>query len=913
MPRAPIARYTERSWGIDLASCINIHLERRQRTIVRAGGEHGLSGEGGSLFPDLLLFSDRESRRILQGWELKFPETGVDDPDLLANAETKARRLGLQSFLVWNVSRADLYVREADNVFHRRHTWGPLGVAARADVPHAREQWEALALVIIDDMNDFFETGSIPPAASFESYGDRLLGDVVDECGPAVAENITRLERRNARLRAELDIWWRAARQDYPGWGKEEAIARIALCQQLGAMLFAHVVKSSFNPARRVDDIRAGISQAQVREIFQFIIAGCDFSAVFQPPFAADVMDAVTWESILAFNAVVGAMRLDEIGLASLQAVLENTVRVDGRKLVGQYATPPDLASLLALITMLDLESPVLDPCCGSGTIARAARDLKIAAGLTPDRAARQVWASDKFAYPLTLTTLALAHSEAMGQAIRVFQSDVFDLEPGLAVSLADPRTGARMVERLPAFSAVVSNLPFVRFEDAETYNRLSEDILGRHAPGLALDGRSDLYAYIILHLWSMLEDGGRLGVVISNAWLGTAWGRVFRAALLRFFRLETVVASGAGRWFANADIVTNLLVLTKRGLPGPPDLTEGVRFFATLVPLAEWRDTGAVPDLASAVLLGNQIPERLSAAIHSHAQIEVAESCGLGWNALFEDIGWLGEFQGLLRPVSEYFVINRGERRGWNPMFYPADGHTIESEYIRPALRSSRSIRGLWAEPDSEAFCCSERLAELRRRGHTNALAWIRRFQGVFNEKGTPLPDALAQAGMHWYQMKSDALADLVTSINPGERLFLARLRERAFVDQRLVRFTAREEADIPLCHALLNSTVGIYYLEAIGFGRGLGALDLNATKLAGQLHMLDPEHLDHTQRRTVRDAFSPLLARAVMNLPEELAQEDRERFDRTVLAAYGLERHYVQLRAAVLGMYRIRSAVHN
>ena len=51
--------YNERSWAIDVIGCIKTYLDKKNKTIQDAGGEQTLSTEGGSLFPDVLLFGDK--------------------------------------------------------------------------------------------------------------------------------------------------------------------------------------------------------------------------------------------------------------------------------------------------------------------------------------------------------------------------------------------------------------------------------------------------------------------------------------------------------------------------------------------------------------------------------------------------------------------------------------------------------------------------------------------------------------------------------------------------------------------------------------------------------------------------------------------------------------------------------------
>ena len=94
-----ITGYNERSWAIDLIAHIQQVVHTNNRAIKSAGGEQSILADGSYLFPDVLLFGDPANAVILQGWELKFPDTRIDAPDFRENAERKAKALGLDSFL----------------------------------------------------------------------------------------------------------------------------------------------------------------------------------------------------------------------------------------------------------------------------------------------------------------------------------------------------------------------------------------------------------------------------------------------------------------------------------------------------------------------------------------------------------------------------------------------------------------------------------------------------------------------------------------------------------------------------------------------------------------------------------------------------------------------------------------------
>ena len=105
-------KYNERSWAIDVISFIN-SICSNEHNIKRAGGEFSIRG-GQTLFPDVILFGDKGNGNILQGWELKMPDTPINDQDLIENAIEKAQRLGLTSFLVWNAVEVKLYIKNGN-------------------------------------------------------------------------------------------------------------------------------------------------------------------------------------------------------------------------------------------------------------------------------------------------------------------------------------------------------------------------------------------------------------------------------------------------------------------------------------------------------------------------------------------------------------------------------------------------------------------------------------------------------------------------------------------------------------------------------------------------------------------------------------------------------------------------------
>ncbi len=264
-----------------------------------------------------------------------------------------------------------------------------------------------------------------------------------------------------------------------------------------------------------------------------------------------------------------------------------------------------------------------------------------------------------------------------------------------------------------------------------------------------------------------------------------------------------------------------------------------------------------------------------------------------------------------------DLFEISRGERRGWNKMFYPEEGHRIESDFIRPVLRTPRHIKSLIATAEAEAFCCPLSIESLTNENYTGAKSWISTFEHEVNKKGEPLPEALAATaseGEYWYTMSDSRMADLVASVNFDKRIFIAKLDTRSFVDQRFTRFTVlNPDTDVELAHALLNSLLGIFFIESLGFGRGLGALDLSSTRMKKYFKMLNPSLLNDNQIQNIKGKFNTFKTAEIKDITEELDNPLRIAFDLSILRAYGIENLYEFIKKSFLFLYNMRVKYRN
>lgn len=911
------ATYNERAWAVDLISEINRLSAAYSRMIQRAGGEWGISTQSADtvLFPDVLLFGDASRSVILQGWELKMPDTAVTDEKLLKNAREKANRLGLTSFIVWNSVDAVLYDRTGDT-WKVLKTWRCEGIKSRRDVQLNRPIWERTLATIVDDLNDYFEQGRFSSQKPLPTQLNDVVAAILDNC-KGIQE--TRLKQESVRskvFRSQVAVWWRSVRAEH-GYPKDDArfsiLATELLLHWVHRFLFAHYLKKFLHEAACIDDLCETSEPSDAERVFQTISAKHDFAQVFGARDGSEFLPTHVWHSLLSFNDFLKALHIPALKQDLLHETMQTVRQESQRKVAGQFCTPQPLADLLVQLTLDDLSVPVLDPCCGTGTIARSAYDLKIKNGIARGEAIRTTWASDRYAMPLQFATLSLASGEAPFETLRVFGHDVTTLQTNEDISFIDAKTGKPFTKALPSFPCVVFNPPFVRFEDwmqNEPSIREINDYV-KASVGKEIDAKSDYFVPIVLHISRLVCATGRVGAVFPNAWLGANWGSAFRHMLRKFFVIEAVLTSGTGRWFQNADVVTNLVVLRRRKEVGRLDQDEVTAFGVTQHPLTVWTDEerSVIVDTMAIPLAVNDETVRVNRI--DAGSLERFDELGLCWSAHFTNLEWFGRVQPFLKPVSVDFEVNRGERRGWDPLFFPSRDVCIEPQYLRPVLHSAADTQKLCVSADGKAFCCSCSLEELQSKGHLKALAWIKRFEFAKNGTGKPLTKVLARSGLKWYEMQPNTTADLAISMNPGHRLFFLRLKPRAFVNQRLIRLTKKNESvDLDLSHAMLCSLLGCFYIEALGFGRGLGALDLNARKVAGQMRMFDTEKILKGHRRKILSSFANLQKRNILSFVDELNSPDRMAFETAVFAGFGLVNILHRVQESALNLHRIRMA---
>lgn len=907
-----IVRGNERSEVIELIKLMDSVAKRNNWQIKSIGGESTLNTGSKCMFPDILVYGDLSRTQILQGWEVKMPDVPITDTTFIHDAQRKANVLRVNSCFIWNFSYGVLYVKNKDTWEKIREWDETCYIHSRTDVMTFKSDWETSIVGILSQLNAFFAEGDLQPAGIGEIVANTIFTEILNRNKGIVAEFLQASGIKNTTITAYISQWWRGVEREYrfdqnnPYTGYAQTI----LLNWINKFTFAHLIKRNHNPARAVEDIDKDVSPTDALRVFEKITAQCDFFNIFEAVLYSDFLPDATWTDLTDYNAFLSENGLDNIPQTALQSVLESSVNQFKRNVAGVFTTPPKLAKILVNAGIADLTVPAIDPCCGTGTIVKEILDAKNILGV--NRAYATTYASDKYSFPLQVSNIAMTQANAINQPSLLFRTNAFNLHENQVVPITDPKNGKKIDIRLPKWGSLVSNLPFVAFdqegrEESDHIDATLEQV--RNESSIVLSGRADLYQALILHLHRQLADNASVAVITSNSWLGTLAGQKFFSALNYYYSVDSIVASGEGKWFDNADVITLMLFLKKKNVPQTSPGTHAVNFGLINKALPDLTNDDTQQIINSIHLKQSVAPILLTFREFTLAKIIELLSMNIVLNCFFYDVGWLADIRDILCPVTDLFDVFRGMKTGQDEIWYLSSRDDVDPAFVGRVFKSARSSKYLIAQPDTYSFVCNRTLEELHTSKCHRTLEWINRFQGHINQS-VPHKETFWM-NLAYNRFSGSDRIRLFTGMNPERRIFYGLLEEPAQINQRAIGFNPKStDINVELCHALLNSIIGIFYTEATGFPKGLGALD-NRAENTKKILMLDPRYLSTIDISRILEAFRPLLARKIKTTVEEYECVDRLTFEHIVADCYGYSAQFERIKNTVLEMQRVRLSV--
>ncbi|MEM0295418.1 MAG: N-6 DNA methylase [Candidatus Korarchaeum sp.] len=358
----------------------------------------------------------------------------------------------------------------------------------------------------------------------------------------------------------------------------------------MNKIVFYKILERNFEGLSELRPIAAPDSKSYLDVLNKFFAKAVEVTGDFEPVFSTGIYDEIelpndplVLENINAFIEDMGQHRLEELGSDIVGSIYEELIPEDERHALGQFYTPPAIAELITRWAVRGPDDKVLDPGCGSGTFLVKAykRLLELKGYREPTEEAhkeilRQLYAFDINPFPLHLTALNLAsrYIRAPSTEVNIIHTDFFRVRAGQTVlSPYTVKTAAGEVEReinIPLFDAIIANPPYTRWTEipGEMRKAIKESI-GELLSEYNLTAQVQrgiepgIYIHFVMHAHSMLREGGRLGMIISDSWLQTDYGIDFGRFLLDHFKVKALIDISA-RVFPVPLIGTCIILLEK-------------------------------------------------------------------------------------------------------------------------------------------------------------------------------------------------------------------------------------------------------------------------------------------------------------------------------------------------------------
>ena len=960
-------KLNERAWAGQIISWIKQSINDGTTLFEEATNDEGIKlASGKTKFPDVLLFIDKISGIVFNGWELKFPDTEADDNEMLENALEKAEKLKSNSFVTWNGTEAIIWKIEDDNyttsglqklkVYPKeKDIINRNDLADRNNYNKHEAKLQKRLNEILHDLEQLYKSGELKQAINISGNFVAAVRAASELILPQFKDEIIKLKGANATFRKEFNQWkiyesstlkiLASSSRRPESLIEEEVLAKFTFYNLIGKIIFYLTLSENLSGSLQKLDLKSSKNVKQALQNYFDAASRIDYQAVYQPYFTDKVDFTKTVNETLfeLFNAITEfdfkVLPTDVIG-----TILENLVPKEEKQKFGQYFTSATLANVVAFPAIQTANDFVFDPTSGTGTFLNSFYQILNYHGNTNHvQLLNQIWGNDISHFPAILSVINLYKQKIKNQTDnfpRVIRDDYFNLEPKKKIVFPDSNDYNKQIEQpIPMFDAIASNFPFIQQED------IPNDVLTTFFRGkfvakqkaflkdssFKINERSDYFTYCVYNSIRFLKKDGLLSAITSNAWLGKEYGFQFKKFLLDNFHIKYVVRSNAEHWFSDSKVSTIFVVLQLGQSKEPSkfvtvnfklnetfnqenvsaQIKEIEDFYTDIDNCDNPKHSGWTKDKTFSNLF-HKSDGSITVSTVSKQQLETSLNEQENWDTYFISADLFEKFDKHLTAIYPNVIgAFRGERTGWNPMFVipaaEARSSGVEKKFLIPYVKSPTEFDTLefGGTYNNYLFVCDKPHTELKNnfKGANN---WIKKFQNAKNKNGTEtIQSACKGHRPFWYSLRPKQ-ANIVTAINPYERFFFSYSETPFTIDQRLVAITVNKKYDVELIAALLNSVVTFLTMEMRGTSRNLGALDLNANYFK-TLRVLNPDLLSAKSIKEIKKAFQPLKSRVIKTIFEEVKQKDRLNFDKAVLKGFGIDD------SILMSLYQILSAAVN
>lgn len=939
-------KLNERAWAGQIISWIKQAINDDTTVFQDATNDEGIKvASGRTKYPDVLLFTDKISGVVFNGWELKFPDTEADDKEMLENALEKAERLQSDSFVTWNGTEAIIWKINNNNysisdleklkVYPKeKEITNRNDLADRNNYNKHEAKLQKRLNEILHDLGQLYKNGELKNAINISSNIVEAVTQTALHFIPQLKNEINELKGDNKTFRTKFNQWkiiesatlkiLSTSSRRVEKVEAEEVLAKFTYYKLIGKVLF--YLTLSENLSGKVSKLELKSNKQVQKQLNDFFNQAkkIDYQAVFENDFTDKIpfnetIDKLLFKLVSIFNEFDFKILPTEV----IGYILENLVPQEEKQKFGQYFTSETLANLVTFSAISTRNDIVIDPTSGTGTFLNSFYNtLQFFGNKNHQQILNQIWGNDISHFPAMLSVINLYKQKVDDTANfpRIIRKDFFTLSPNQAIAIPDNKNIDKVNQiPIPKFDAVISNFPFIQQEDIpnEILNTQFENEFAKTQTAFLngnkfdINGKSDYYIYCFYNSLKFLKDNGILSAITSNAWLGKNYGLQFKKFLLDNFHIKYIVKSNAEHWFKDSKVST-IFITIEKGISKEPtkfitvnEKLETLFKDNSLQPFEDfyteidncnnpkntnWKENAQFKNVF------RKTDGTITVSIVEQSHLLNSLASQENWATYFVNQNPLSVFtKKLINPFPSVYDIGRGTRTGWDKMHIISNDENkslkIEKEFLLPILKTSQELKTIAYNNKSEynLFVCKEDEKTLKAK-YPNAYKHIKKFETTTNKTGVALPEVLKTRKPFWYSLVPEESANIFISINPSQRLFFSFSKSSLYLNQRLVAIRVKKK-NVEIVSALFNSIVSLLIVELNGVSRNLGALDLSANFFKTKMKIFDPSLLSDKQKENILAKFASLSIRQIQDYENEYKQKDRIAFDEAVLKSYGFK----------------------
>ena len=550
--------------------------------------------------------------------EIFNPQIPSDHPLSLEKTIDKAREINCPFFITWNLKDTILWRTPKKGISisreYRVKTYFTIQQIPNVSKPVINPLIETLLkqrlTEIINDLKTLSEVGHLYQVDIDAEFFVHRLHRAVETISPLLKKSLSTQFSLKPEFKKEIYAW--AAKQGIANYEEEsflEVLSRQIVYRLLGKILFYETLRRHFKELPEPDFSSLDLSLVLKKLSDCFDKAKhIDYQAIFEE----EIIDKVPYpeKALLELQSLLDD--LEKYNFSNMPQdvvgkVFEKLIPYEERHALGQYFTREDLVDFILTFCIRSKDDFVLDPTCGTGTfLIRGYDRLKFLGEKDHKKLLSLLWGVDIAKFPAQLATINLYRQriEDFENFPRIISCDFFEIKEDTLFQFPPPRQGFKnnefIKEKIPKFDCIVGNFPYIRQELIEKrvkgYKKFLEKALAKdwlviypdvfelkeknkikfylqnnidispliEKAKLKLSGQADIYAYLFFHCGYFLKEGGRMGIVISNAWLDVAYGYELQKFFLKNFKIIAIIESRCEPWFEDAAVNTIFTILER-------------------------------------------------------------------------------------------------------------------------------------------------------------------------------------------------------------------------------------------------------------------------------------------------------------------------------------------------------------